>query len=64
MKLYELKDGAEFVLTVDAYGPPDIGEYPSGTKLKLHNIDGMYSYCTDENKKIYHVCAWAEVEPL
>jgi hypothetical protein len=33
-----------------------------GIVLKFHHIDGMYSVCTDENGKVYHIAAWEEVE--
>lgn len=29
--------------------------------LLFHHIDGMYSYCTDENGDVVHIPAWAEV---
>ena len=30
--------------------------------FRLHNIDGMYSYCTGmDDKAVYHFQAWTEV---
>ena len=53
MKLYELPRYSIFRI---------IDDDPS-TKYKLHNIDGMYSYCTNiETKEVTHVLAWQEVE--
>jgi hypothetical protein len=32
---------------------------------KLHNIDGMYSYCTNvETQEVHHFAAWTEVIPV
>jgi len=64
MKLYDLGRGNTFRLLEDTKAPPDIGGYPSGKILKLKNIDGMYSYCTDELGNVYHPVAWAEVEKV
>ena len=61
MKLYELESGTKFTFDMEVQAPPDIGSYTPGTVLKLHNIDGMYSYCTDENGRVYYPVAWAEV---
>jgi hypothetical protein len=63
MKLYELNRGDVFTLVEDAQAPPGEFTYSKGTKIKLHNIDGMYSYCTvvDTGKRC-HPIAWAEVE--
>jgi hypothetical protein len=30
--------------------------------LKFHHLDGMYSFCTDESGKVYHIAAWEDVE--
>lgn len=60
-KLYELKRGTYFMLVEDTQAPPDIGEYKEGLTLKLGNIDGMYSYCTDGDGNVHHPVAWAEV---
>lgn len=34
------------------------------TQLMLHNIDGMYSYCTDDMGNAYHPAAYTEVEKI
>jgi len=64
MKLYELKRGDWFHLTEDAMAPPDIGVVKAPLRLKLGNIDGMYSFCTDTFGNIYHPAAWSEVEKM
>jgi hypothetical protein len=33
-----------------------------GTLLNFHHIDGTYSYCTDDDGKVWHLAAWTEVE--
>jgi len=34
------------------------------TELNFHKVDGMYSYCTDDNGKAVHISAIEEVEIL
>jgi hypothetical protein len=36
----------------------------TGQKVKLGNIDGMYSYCKDEEGEVCHPVAWTEVDIL
>lgn len=62
MKLYELKRGTLFRLLEDTKSPPDLSGYPRGQEFRLGNIDGMYSYCTDQYGRVHHPAAWAEVE--
>jgi len=33
-------------------------------EYKLHNIDGMYSYITDTEDRVYHFAAWTEVTKI
>lgn len=33
-----------------------------GVRYFFSHIDGMYSYCIDEQANIIHLVAWAEVE--
>ncbi len=63
-ELYKLKRGTKFKLVEDTRMPPDLGGLRAGTVLTLGNIDGMYSYCWDANKTIYHPIAWAKVEEV
>jgi hypothetical protein len=62
MKLYHLPRGKWFRLLEDTQAPPDIGGYEANRVMKLGNIDGMYSFCTDEHSNVYHPAAWSEVE--
>lgn len=51
MKLYEIPRGSFFKITEENNLPI----------LKLHNLDGMYSYCTDSLNNVMHIYACAEV---
>lgn len=33
-------------------------------ELTFHRIDGMYSYCTDDEGNVHHIAASTEVEVL
>jgi len=35
---------------------------PSGAELNFDHIDGMYSYCSDDNGTAHHIAAWVDVE--
>ena len=63
MKLYEIEPRSLFRIVDDSIKIPM--EAPDMVKeeiYKLHNIDGMYSYCTDNKGKVCHLAAWTEVE--
>ncbi len=30
--------------------------------VTFHHLDGMYSYCTDDDGHVWHLAAYAEVE--
>ena len=53
MKLYELAKGQQFVV-----------RGPDGLPLVLtfDHVDGMYSFCTDDHERIYHIAAYEDVE--
>ena len=36
-------------------------ELVSGQQLNFERIDGMYSYCTDDEGKVWHIPATTEV---
>ena len=50
LKLYELPNNSKFRV--------------AGIILKLHHLDGMYSYCTDSNGNVHHIAGFQEVEPI
>lgn len=64
MKLYELGRGARFVIKEAATIPIASNKISENTQLMLHNIDGMYSYCTDDMGNAYHPAAYTEVEKI
>lgn len=63
MKLFELQRGTKFYIkNEDARVPPAAFPIERDSLLTLHNIDGMYSFCTDENGTVLHPAAFTEVE--
>ena len=52
MKLYDVPRNTKVKLS-DAQG--------NETTLLFHHVDGMYSYCTDDNGHAVHLAAWADV---
>ncbi len=65
-RLYELSRGDRFKITSDYRTDVPIGalEVNNAAIYKLHNIDGMYSYCTGEDGTVYHIPAIEEVEAI
>lgn len=53
MKLYELTKGQQFVVRGPEGGP---------MVLTFDHVDGMYSYCTDQDNQLYHIAAFEDVE--
>jgi hypothetical protein len=49
MKLYEVPRNSRIVTE-------------GGKELNFSHVDGMYSYCTDDDGNVVHLAAWAEVE--
>lgn len=64
MKLYELGRGKKFKLLTESGVPPIAPAVTIGNTYRLGNIDGMYSYCTDELNNVVHIQAWADVEEI
>jgi len=66
-KLYNCNRGCTFRI-IDTKFPPDyppeLVEELKKRTFKLHKIDGMYSYCTDDKGEVHHPVAWSEVEIL
>ena len=48
MKLYQVPRYSNIIL-------------PNGTKLYFDHLDGMYSYCIDNEGQVWHVSASTEV---
>jgi len=53
MKLYDVPRNTRIVV------PLKDGEQ---WHLNFDHIDGMYSYCTDDEGNVVHLAAWTEVE--
>ena len=53
MKLYDVPSGTRIVVR---------DEDGNALRLTFHHLDGMFSYCTDDNGNVVHVAAAAEVE--
>lgn len=65
MELYHLNRGDKFLLNEsEPQIPVDSNTPDIQTVYKLHNIDGMYSYCTDDKGNVYHFAAWTDVETV
>jgi hypothetical protein len=47
-----------------AHVPPSSLPLDSHRKFKLHNVDGMYSRCTDEFGNTIYPAAWTDVEEV
>lgn len=54
MKLYDVPRNNRIKLVSDTLS--------SDMELNFHHIDGMYSYCTDDDGNVIHLAAWTEVE--
>ena len=37
---------------------------PDGSELNFSNVDGMYSFCTDDDGNVVHLAAWSDVQLL
>lgn len=54
MKLYDVPRNSRIRLLGDTLS--------SDMELNFHHIDGMYSYCTDDDGNVMHLAAWTEIE--
>ena len=63
-ELYKLNRGDKFKLLEKPTVPPVALEGNMRKTYKLKNIDGMYSYVTDDEGNVYHFAAWTEVEKV
>jgi hypothetical protein len=64
MKLYELHRKTQFKILEEAHVPPDAREAAQDMVYTLNSIDGMYSYCTGSDGRVYHIAAFTEVEKV
>ena len=63
MKLYEVPHNTKIRIIDDKTSTP-VASYPVEKNQTLHyyNIDGMYSYCINEENIAVHPAAWTNVE--
>lgn len=64
MQLHHVTPGSLIRVIGDAKAPPCHREFKQGEELTFKHIDGMYSYCVDEQMNVVHLVAWAEVEVI
>lgn len=64
MELYNLPRNSYFKLIGDPLVAPEARHPDLDKTYKLGNIDGMYSYCSDNEGNIYHFVAWAEIKEV
>ena len=69
MQLHKVRRGSRIRINADwAEGenshPPAHREFKPDEELEFYHIDGMYSYCKDDDGNVVHLVAWAEVEVL
>lgn len=62
MKLYECPRNSIVRLLEEPNHPPASIRSKTNNLLKFHHVDGIYSYCIDENGNVVHPAAWTEVE--
>jgi hypothetical protein len=61
MKLHEVPRNTRVRVTEPLTPPP--GGLPIEAKeYDFYHIDGMYSYCKDDEDNVVHLAAWTEVE--
>lgn len=66
IKLFEVPRDSRIRVTLEESDLPVGYRLPEPIEMELNfsRIDGMYSYCTDDDGNVIHVKAWKEVEVL
>jgi uncharacterized FAD-dependent dehydrogenase len=64
MKLYEVERETWVRVLEEAGVPMEALEIGAGDKVLFHHIDGMYSFCHNEDGRIVHLSASTEVEVI
>jgi len=62
MKLHDVPNRTWVRVLEDPRTAPGSPLINKGDKIFFGHIDGMYSYCRNENNELVHLVAWAEVE--
>lgn len=58
MKLYEVPSDSRVKVIDEEYKKAN-GKY---MEVKFHRLDGMYSYCTDDDGNTVHLAVWTPVK--
>lgn len=61
IKLHQVPDQTWVRIVEPDKVPPGAPEPKKGERIFFDHIDGMYSFCRDEQKNIIHLVAWQEV---
>lgn len=62
-QLYEMPNETRVRVLSDVVKvPPGAPLVLKGEIIKFHHIDGMYSYCHNDQDQLVHLAAWTEVE--
>ena len=64
MKLYEVPRNSRIKVLSDIKVPPGAKAIKSKDELNFSHVDGMYSFCTNDDGEVIHLVAWAEVEVI
>lgn len=66
MELYKVTPGSRIRVLPENENnhPPEHREFTTGEELEFRHIDGMYSFCIDDQGNPVHLKAWAEVEVM
>ena len=64
MKLYDVPNNSRIKLQSAEKGPPASINPIAGKEYTFKHCDGMYSLCYDDDGKMIHLPAWADVEVL
>jgi len=63
MKLYDVPRGSKIrVVDRDMSVPPGAPAIKTDDVVYFDHLDGMYSFCQDENGRVVHLAGWTEVE--
>lgn len=64
-KLYDVPRNTMIRVTdCEQVVPPDCKAIRQNDELLFRRIDGMYSYCVDNQGNVVHLAAWTEVEMI
>ena len=62
MELFNVPNNSKIIVQSDIKTPPASPQIKKGDILQFHHIDGMYSYCKNNDGEVVHLVAWADVD--